>query len=174
MTLDLTNGKSTLAQVMVKFHSIVLWFHVYQTCRFLAETKQLYEWFSPPVCLSLRQSHLLLTMFLSLYHHEIFRSDYYWQRWCTCKRSKVKVTEVKTQFSCFWTVTPLWNHIWWRNDVQHLMWHRRCALLFFKVICQISRSHRTKHFDQIWAFPDCNTSFNWQMAIEWCTKLEVA
>ena len=33
-------------------------------------------------------------------HHEIFRSDYQWQKWYPCKgqgqRSKVKVTEVKT------------------------------------------------------------------------------
>ena len=33
----------------------------------------------------------------------------------------------------FWTITPVWIHI-----------YRRGGLLFFKVICQISRSHRTK------------------------------
>ena len=64
------------------------------------------------------------------------------------QRSKIKVTEVETQFSCLRTVTPVWIHIWWWNDVQGLMWHR-CALLFFKVICQISRSRRTKH-SQFW------------------------
>ena len=65
------------------------------------------------------------------------------------QRLKVKVTDAKTQFSCFRTITPVWIHIWWRHDVQGLMWHRRGALLFFKVICQISRSHRTKH-SQFW------------------------
>ena len=44
--------------------------------RFLAETKQLYEWYflsvCPSICLSVR--HTFLTMFPSSYHHEIFRS----------------------------------------------------------------------------------------------------
>ena len=83
-------------------------------------------------------------MFLSSYHHKIFRSYYQWQKWCPCKRSKVKVTEVITQLSRFRTVTPVWIHIWWWNDAQSLMLVRRGALLFFKVIRQISRSHGTK------------------------------
>ena len=29
-------------------------------------------------------------------------------------------------------------------------------------------------FDPDWAFPDCNSSLNAQMATKWCTKLEVA
>ena len=43
------------------------------------------------------------------YHHEIFWSYYQWQKWGPCKssRSKVKVTEVKTQLSRFRTVTPV-------------------------------------------------------------------
>ena len=57
------------------------------------------------------------------------------------QRSKVKVTEVNTQLSRFRTVTPVWIHIWWWNDAQSLMLLRRGALLFFKVICQISRLH---------------------------------
>ena len=60
------------------------------------------------------------------------------------QKSKVKVMEVKTQFSRFRTVTPVWIYIWWWNYAQRLMLLRRGALLFFKVICQISRSHRTK------------------------------
>ena len=55
---------------------------------FLAATKQLYEWFSPSVRLSLR--HTFLTMFPSSYHHEIFRSYYQWQKWRPCKRSRSK------------------------------------------------------------------------------------
>ena len=56
------------------------------------------------------------------------------------QRSKVKVTEVKIQLYRFRTVTPVWIHIWWWNDAYSLMLHRRGALLFFKVIRQISRS----------------------------------
>ena len=46
------------------------------------------------------------------------------------QRSEVKVTEVKTQISCFRTVTLAWIHICWRNDVQGLICHRRWALSF--------------------------------------------
>ena len=71
---------------------------------FLAATKQLYEWFSPSVCLSVCPSvrpsvrpsvcHTFLTMFPSSYHHEIFRTYYQWQKWRPCKRSR---SEVKGQ-----------------------------------------------------------------------------
>ena len=90
-------------------------------------------------------------MFLSSYHQEIFRSYYHWQTLCPCKRSrsKVKVTEVMTPFSRFRTVTPVWIHILRWNDAYSLMLLRRGALLFFKVIRQISRSHGSKNH-RIW------------------------
>ena len=62
------------------------------------------------------------------------------------QRSKVKVTEVNTQLSRFRTVTPVWIHIWWWNYAQSLMLG---ALLFFKVIRQILRSHGSKNH-RIW------------------------
>ena len=65
------------------------------------------------------------------------------------KRSKVKVTEVTTQLNRFRTVTPVWILIRWWNDAYSLMLLRRGALLFFKVIRQISRSHGSKNC-QIW------------------------
>ena len=65
------------------------------------------------------------------------------------QRSKVKVTEVTTQLNSFWTVTPVWIHIWWWNDAYSLMLLRTGALLFFKVIRQISRSPGSKN-RQIW------------------------
>ena len=63
---------------------------------FLAATKQLYDWFSPSVCPSVCLSvrHTFFTMFVSSYHHEIFRSYYHGQKWCPCKRSR---SEVKGQ-----------------------------------------------------------------------------
>ena len=57
------------------------------------------------------------------------------------QRSKAKVTEVTTQLNRFRTVTPVWIHIWWWNDTNNLMLLRRGALLFFKIIRQISRLH---------------------------------
>ena len=65
------------------------------------------------------------------------------------QRSKVKVTEVTTQLDRFRTVTPVWIHIWWWKDTYSLMLLRRGALLFFKVIPQISRSHGSKN-RRIW------------------------
>ena len=65
------------------------------------------------------------------------------------QRLKVKVTEVTTQLDRFRTVTPVWILIWWWNDAYSLMLLRRGALLFFKVIHQISRSHGSKN-RQIW------------------------
>ena len=57
------------------------------------------------------------------------------------QRSKVNVTEVTTQLNRLRTVTPVWIHIWWWNDAYSLMLLRRGALLFLKVVRQISRSH---------------------------------
>ena len=65
------------------------------------------------------------------------------------QRSKVKVTEVTTQLNRFRTVTPVWINIIWWNDAYSLMLLRRGALLFFKVIRQISRSHGCKKH-RIW------------------------
>ena len=67
------------------------------------------------------------------------------------QRSKVKVTEVTTQLNRFRTVTPVWIDIWWWNDAYtgSLMLLRRGALLFFKVIRQISRSHGSNNH-RIW------------------------
>ena len=65
------------------------------------------------------------------------------------QRSKVKVTEVNTQLSRFRTLTPVWIHIWQWNHAHSWKQHRRGALLFFKVIRKISRSHGSKN-RRIW------------------------
>ena len=71
------------------------------------------------------------------------------------QRSKVKVTEVTTQLYRFRTVTPVWIHVWWWNDAYSLIMLRRGALLFFKVIRQISRSHGSKNR---WIWPRLGVS----------------
>ena len=121
---------------------------------FLAATKQLYKWYFPSVRQSVRLS---VTPFWLCSHHRIIMkfsgvitND---QRKVHAKgqgqRSKVKVTEVTTQLNRFRTVTPVWIHIWWWNDAYSLMLLRRGAVLFFKVIRQISRSHGSKN-RRIW------------------------
>ena len=82
---------------------------------FLAATKQLYEWLSPSICPSVRLS---VTPFWLCSHHRIImkvpgvinniRSDVHAKG--QGQKSKVKVTEVKTQLKRFRTVTPIWIH----------------------------------------------------------------
>ena len=125
---------------------------------FLAATKQLYDWFSPSVCLSIPPSvRLSVTPFSPCSHHHIImkfsgvitndKSDVHAKG--QGQRSKVKVTEVNTQLNRFRTVTLVWIHIWWWNDAYSLISLRRGALLFLKVIRQISRSRGSKKL-QIW------------------------
>ena len=125
---------------------------------FLAATKQLYEWYflsvCPSVCLSVCLS--VTPFWLCSQHHIIMKfsgaitKD---QGNVHAKgqgqRSKVKVTKVMTQLNRFRTVTPVWIHIWWWKDTYSLLLLRRGALLFFKVIRQISRSHGAKN-RRIW------------------------
>ena len=107
-------------------------------------------WMVQSVCLSVRLSvRPSVIPFWLCFHHRIImklsgvitndRSDVHAK--VQGQRSKVKVTEVNNQLSRFRTVTPVWIHIWWCNDAQSLMLLKRCALLIFKVIRQISRSH---------------------------------
>ena len=117
---------------------------------FLAATKQLYEWYFLSVCLSVCLS---ITPFWLCSHHRIIRKfsgiitkvQGNVHAKVKGKRSKVKVTEFTNQLYSFRTVTPVWIHIWWWNGTYSFMLLRRGALLFFKVICQISRSHGSKN-----------------------------
>ena len=124
----------------------------YMNYCFLAATKQLYDWFSPSVCLSVCLSvcHTFFTMFLIMKFSGVItmvKSDVHAKD--QGQRSKVKVTEVNTQLSRFRTLTPVWIHIWQWNHAHSWKQQRRGALLFFKVIHQISRSHGSKN-RRIW------------------------
>ena len=98
--------------------------------RFLAVTKQLYDWFSPSVRPSVCPS---ITPFSPCSHHRIImkfsgvitmdRGDVHAKG--QGQRSKVKVTEVNTQLSRFRTLTPVWIHIWQWNHAHSCKQHRR-------------------------------------------------
>ena len=60
------------------------------------------------------------------------------------KVTRDKKSPIFTRIKRFRTVTLVWIHWWLCNNAHSLKQHRRGALLFFKVIRQISRSHRTK------------------------------
>ena len=130
--------------------------------QFLAATKQLYEWYflsvCPSVCLSVCPSVCpsVTPFWLCSHYHIIMKFSGVITRDQSKvhakgqgQRSKVKVTEVTTQLNRFRTVTPVWIHIWWWNDTYSLMLLRRGALLFLKVIRQISRSHGAKNL-KVW------------------------
>ena len=76
------------------------------------------------------------------------------------QRSKVKVTEVKTQLNRFRTVTSVWIHIWWW--MMHKAW---CCLedvpYCFSMSSVKFQGHMAKKivdFDSNLAFLDCNSS----------------
>ena len=139
-----------------------IFYSIERSASFLAATKQLYKWYCPSVrlsvclsvCLSVRLS---VTPFSPCSHHHIImkfsgvitmvKSDVHAKG--QGQRSKVKVREVNTQLSRFRTLTPVWIHIWQWNHAHSWKQHRRGALLFFKVIRQISRSHGSKN-RRIW------------------------
>ena len=125
----------------------------------------------PSVCLSVRPSVRLsvclsVTPFWPCSHHRIImkfsevitfdKSDVHAKG--QGQRSKVKVTEVMTPLCRFRTVTLVWIHRWLRNDAQSLKVLRRGALLFFKVIRQISRSQETKNRKKCRFWPEFSVS----------------
>ena len=122
------------------------------TCNFSCDQTAI--WLVQSVCPSVCP---FITPFSPYSHHRIFmkfsgvitmdRSDVHAKG--QGQRSKVKVTEVNTQLSSFRTLTPVWIHIWQWNQANSWKQHRRGAILSFKVICQISRSHGSKN-RQIW------------------------
>ena len=133
----------------------------------------------PSVRLSVRLSHLFdyVPIIVSSWN---FQELSHWTRVRSMQKVKVRGQRSRSQRSrpkfSFPDCNSSWIHIWWWNDTYSLMLLRRGALLFFKVIRQISRSHGAEiaEFDPDWAFPDCNSSLNSPMATKWCTKLEVA
>ena len=56
-----------------------------------------------------------------------------------------KKSSILIQIGHFRTVTPVWIYQWLWNDAKSLKQHWRGALLFLKVIRQMSRSHSLKY-----------------------------
>ena len=152
------------------------------TMLFLAATKQHYEWYFLSVCLSVCLS---VTHFWLCSHHRIIMK---FSGVTTTdqgnvhakgqgQRSKVKVTEVNSQLSRFLTLTPVWIHIWWSNDIYIAwccLWEVPYCFSRSSVKVQGHKELKIVEFDPDWAFPNCNSSLNSPMAMKCCTKLEVA
>ena len=147
-----------------------------------AATKQLYEWFSPSVCPSVRPSvtpislcshrdHRIIMKFSGVITND--RSDVLAK--CQGQRSNIKVTQAKPQFSHFRTVTPVWIHIWWWNGAHSLILLGTGALFWrSSVKFQCHTAKKIVDFDPNWAFPDCNSNLISPVAMKWCTTPEAA
>ena len=62
------------------------------------------------------------------------------------KVTRDNISPISTRIERFWTVNTVSIHQWIWNYAQSLTWYRRSALLFFKVIHQISRLHGRKNW----------------------------
>ena len=135
---------------------------IFHTVKTIFSCDQAALWMVQSVCPSVRPSVCLsvclsVTPFWLCYHHRIImkfsgiitKDQGKVRTKGQGQRSKVKVTEVTTKLNRFRTVTPVWIHIWWWNAAYSLIMLRRGALLFFKIIRQISRSHGSKN-RRIW------------------------
>ena len=81
-----------------------------------------------------------------------------------CKRSTVKITEVKTQFEFTYgheMMRKSWCGLWEVPDC-----FSRSSVNF-----QGHTGQKFADFDPNWEFPDCISSFNSLMATKWCIKL---
>ena len=79
------------------------------------------------------------------------------------KVTRDKKLPLLTPIERFRMVTQVWLHRWLWNEAQSLMWYRRGALLFSKVMYQISRSHRIKYRQ---LRPELNVNF-WPVTPVW-------
>ena len=101
--------------------------------------------------------------------------------YCFFLRSSVKFqgqtdnkAPILTRLERFRTVTLFWIHRWLLNDAQSLKQYRRGALLFFKVIHQISRSHGSKNY-RIWPILCVSFTNGYEMVHKvWSNKEEVS
>ena len=131
--------------------------------------------FRPSVCLSITpfslcSSYRIIMKFSGVI--TINKSDVHAKG--QVQRSKVKVTEVKTQLSRFRTVTPVWIHMVMKWCTKLDVALKRCPIVFQGHLSnfKVTRLKKIVNFEPNWAFPDCNSSFNSPMAMKWCTKLK--
>ena len=148
----------------------------------LAATKQLYKWYFPSVCLSVRLSVRLSHIF---HHVPIIVSSWNfqellpWSKVMFMQKVKVRGQRSRSQRSTpNLAVSGLQFEFTYGNEIIHT-----AGSSIEEVPYCFSRSSvkfqghlalKIVEFDPDWAFPDCNSSLNTQMATKWCTKLEVA
>ena len=137
------------------------------------------------ICPSVRPSigDTFFTMFLLLYHHEVFRNYYNWQSDVLAKgqgqRWKVNLTEVK-KFCPNLAIFEQKLQLKFSNGYE--MMHKALSSIENVPYCFSRSSVKSKgcteqkivDFGSECAFPECNCSLNLPMAMKWCAKLKVA
>ena len=140
---------------------------------FLAATKQLWGHLCPSVRLSIRPSVCLSHPF---HYVPIIVSSWNFQEWLpitevmSMQKVKVRGQRSRSQRSNpNLAVSCEMMHNAWSclEEVLYCFW--RSSIKF-----QGHTGQKIAHFDPNWAFPPCYCSLNSQMAMKWCTKLEVA
>ena len=160
------------------------WWHINWEITFLAATKQLYEWFSPSVCLSVclsvRLSHLFdyVPIIVSSWNFQellpvtkvtsVQKVKVRGQR-SRSQRSQPNLTVSGLYLQFEFTYDDELMHIAWQclGEVPYCFW--RSSVKF-----QGHTALKIVEFDPDWAFPDANSSLNSPMGTKCCTKLEVA
>ena len=122
------------------------------------------------VCVSVCLS---VTSFPS-YRNEIFRSNYHWQKRCPCKRSGVKVTEVRTNFAPIWTLLVRNSLL---NSQMTTKWctkldvaWERCSIVFRDHLSNFKITDTDWKIDElalVWAFSNDNSSLNSLVVTIW-------
>ena len=131
---------------------------------FLAATKQLYEWFSPSVCLSVCPSHLFryvpviasswnfqellpITKVMSMQKVKVRGQSFRSQR----SQPNLTVSGLSLQFEFTYDVEMMHIAWWCLGEGPYCFW--RSSVKF-----QGHAALRSTEFDPDWAFPDCNSS----------------
>ena len=155
---------------------------------FLAAAKQLYEWFSPSVRLSVCLYICLSVCLLHLFDYvPIIVTSRNFQELLTMTEvmsmQKVKVIGQRSRSQRSQpnlTVSGLWLQFEFTYDdeMMHIAWWCLGEVPYYfsrsSVKFQGHTALKNVEFDLDWAFPDCNSRLNSPMATKWCTKLEVA
>ena len=132
-----------------------------------------------PVRLSVFASveHTFLQMLLSLYHHDIFRSNYHCQKWCPCKRLRSEVKgqghRCQNKFCPNLGISRLQLQFEYTDDYR--MMHKARHGIEEMPYCLGHSSNfkvtwvKNLQLALIWAFLDDNLNLNSWVAMKWHT-----
>ena len=152
---NVSRPPTLVAHQATRFHKMLFKLYTSKVLHdmFLASTKQLYEWFSLSVCLSVRPSHLFSCDQAALWM--VFSV-----RLSVCPSVCLSVCP-SVRLSHLFDYVPIIVSSWNFQELSH--WTRVRSMQKVKVRGQRSRSQRSR---PKFSFPDCNSSLNSHMMIK--------